>query len=120
MLTRFLLLSALACGQVLAQDAKPPTPPAEPPANRSDCMIGPMPVTEANASKPCEIRMSQAAAMPAPDKLLAADPPGAGPRPAAPTRSQVVDEIGRARLAGELDWAAMEAGLDAPRRATRR
>ena len=117
MLTRFLLLSALACSQVLAQDAKPPTPPADPPANRSDCMIGPMP---ANASRPCEVRTSQASAMPAPDKLLAAEPPGAGPQPAALTRSQVIDEISRARRAGELDWAAMEAGLDAPRRAARR
>lgn len=115
MLTRILLLSALACAQALAQDAKPAMPTPQPAL--PECQIARTALYDANASKACEARMS-AAAMPDPDKMLAAEPAAAGPRP--PGRRQVIDEISRARQAGELDWAATETGLaPAPRLARR-
>ncbi len=115
MLTRFLLLSALACGQALAQDAKPAMSTVE--SARPDCPPARTALIDSNASKACDTRMS-AAAMPDPDKMLATEPAAAGPQP--PSRSQVIGEISRARQAGELDWAATETGIASPRPAARR
>ncbi|MBV8034710.1 hypothetical protein [Roseateles sp.] len=119
MSTRFLLLSVLACGQALAQSTPSPMPATEPAADPTDCAFTRTAPADPNTSKACDARMS-AAAMPDPDKMLAGAPPGAGLRQGPLSRSQVVDEISRARHAGELDWAAMETGLDSPRRVASR
>ncbi|NCT82990.1 MAG: hypothetical protein GXC94_07615 [Comamonadaceae bacterium] len=114
MSSRLLLMCALACGQALAQSSPSTMPATEPAAGPPDCTPGRAAPADPGGAKACEARMS--AAMPDPDKMLAGSPPGAGARPGPLTRSQVVEELGRARLAGEMDFAAFELGLPASRR----
>lgn len=59
----------------------------------------------------CATQPDVQAALADPDKQLAADPTAARPRPL--TRRQVIAEMERARSAGEMDFAASEASLDA-------
>lgn len=98
MKNRFLLLCcALVGGQALAQQAAPAAPDRMP--------------REAPAPAAYPAPAGQPTAMPDPDKLMAAEPTSAGPRAGPLTRRQVIAEIERARRAGEMDFAAAEAGL---------
>jgi hypothetical protein len=100
MKNRFLLLCcALVCGQALAQQPSPAAP---------DRSTAPR---EAASPAAYPARADRTAAMPDPDKLMAAEPTSAGPLARPLTRQQVVAEIERARRAGEMDFAAFEASL---------
>jgi len=93
---------ALAQASEAAQAAKPMMPMME----RAECVHA---MTGSDEERSC-LQMGQMMAQREAKTLLETAPTGAG-RPQALSRRQVVEELSRARRAGELDWASFELGL---------
>jgi len=102
---------AFACGPALPQQASQaqPAAPAASVAADTRCAAAP----NAAPSATCSRQEERLALLSDPARLMAAEPTAAGPRDTALTRRQVIAELERARRAGEMDFAAFEAGLDA-------